>query len=216
MIKFSEVTKKFGSIIALDKISFEIEDGEFVFLSGPTASGKTTILKIIISEIRQFSGKVQVFNNDISKIKDSQIPEFRRKIGSVFQDFKIIYDRTVSENVEVALAINNIPSREWNDRVLHVLKLVKLKKQINMFPNQLSGGELQRLALARALAVNPSLILADEPTGNLDYKTSVEIMDLLELLNKEGKTVVVVSHNQELVKKYKKRVINIENGRIIK
>lgn len=216
MIKFSEVTKKFGSIIALDKISFEIEDGEFVFLSGPTASGKTTILKIIISEIRQFSGKVQVFNNDILKIKDSQIPEFRRKIGSVFQDFKIIYDRTVSENVEVALAINNIPSREWNDRVLHVLKLVKLKKQINMFPNQLSGGELQRLALARALAVNPSLILADEPTGNLDYKTSVEIMDLLELLNKEGKTVVVVSHNQELVKKYKKRVINIENGRIIK
>lgn len=216
MIKFEKVTKKFGGITALSEASFAVDKGEFVFVSGPSGSGKTTILKLILGELKPSSGKINVFGNDLSKMKDHDLPNYRQHIGVVFQDFKILSERTVSENVEVALAVTGVSQKLWDERVAHVLKLVGLNRQINMFPNQLSGGEMQRLALARALVVNPDLILADEPTGNLDWKISVEIMDLLEKINKEGKTILVVSHNQEIVKKYKKRVIKIENGKIIK
>lgn len=216
MIKFENVSKKFGGITALSEATLEIAKGDFVFISGPSGSGKTTILKLILGDFKPTSGKIHVFGEDLNKIKSSDLPKFRQHIGVVFQDFKILSERTVSENVEVALAVIGIPQKNWAERIGHVLKLVNLNRQINLFPNQLSGGELQRLALARALAVNPDLILADEPTGNLDWKTSIEIMDLLEKINKEGKTILVVSHNQEIVKKYKKRVIKIENGKIIK
>lgn len=214
MIKFSEVTKKFGSIIALDKVTLNIEKGEFVFISGPSGSGKTTILKIILGEIKPTSGNVNIGGIDLSKMSQNDLPKYRQKIGTVFQDFKILSERTVMENVEVALAVIGLPEKEWNERVKHVLKLVGLSKQTNLFPSQLSGGELQRVTLARALVVNPEIILADEPTGNLDWKTSVEIMDLLEKINKEGKTVVMVTHNQEIVKKFKKRIIEIIGGKI--
>jgi cell division transport system ATP-binding protein len=216
MIKFEKITKKFGGITALSEATFTIEKGEFVFVSGPSGSGKTTLLKLILGELKPSSGKINVFDYDLVKIKDSDLPKFRQHIGVVFQDFKILPEKTVSENVEIALAVVGVSQKLWTERVEHVLKLVNLSRQINKFPNQLSGGEMQRLALARALVVNPDLILADEPTGNLDWKISIEIMDLLEKINKEGKTVLVVSHNQEIVKKYKKRIIKIENGKILK
>lgn len=212
MIKFDKVSKKFGGIVALNTASFVVDKGEFVFISGPSGSGKTTILKLILGEYKSSSGTVSVLDVNLGKIKDSDLPKYRQKIGVVFQDFKILHERTVEENVEVALAVVGIPESEWETRIKHVLKLVKLSRQINLFPSQLSGGELQRLALARALSVNPEIILADEPTGNLDWKTSDEIMELLELINKEGKTVIMVTHNQDVVKKHKKRIINIKNG----
>lgn len=216
MIKFENVTKKFGGIVAVDSVSFSVEKGEFVFISGPSGSGKTTLLKMILGEFKPTNGKLSVNGQDLNKISSKDLPTYRQKIGVVFQDFKILPERTVTENVEVALAVIGVPEKKWKDRVLNVLKLVGLSRQVNMFPSQLSGGEVQRLALARALVVNPDLILADEPTGNLDFKTSIEIMDLLDKINKEGKTVLVVSHNQEIVKKYKKRVIKIEDGKIKK
>lgn len=212
MIKFDNVTKKFGGIVALKDASFVVEKGEFVFISGPSGSGKTTILKLILGEYKPTTGSVNVMGTNLGKLKDKDLPLFRQKIGTVFQDFKILSERTVEENIEIALAVVGVAEKSWSERVKHVLQLVKLSRQINMFPSQLSGGELQRLALARALVVNPEIILADEPTGNLDWKTSNEIMELLEVINKEGKTIVMVTHNEEVVKKHKKRVIHIDRG----
>lgn len=216
MVKFKEVTKKFGSVTALDKVSFEVEKGEFVFITGPSGAGKTTILKLILGDISADSGEVNVDGTDLGKLKPKNLPLYRQKIGTVFQDFKVLPERTVSENVEVALAVIGLGEGDWDERVKHVLKLVGLTKQAELFPAQLSGGELQRVSLARALAVNPKLLLADEPTGNLDWETSDTIMQLFEKINKEGKTIIMASHNQEIVKKLKKRVIHIVGGKISK
>lgn len=213
-IQFKDVTKKFGDVLALNKVSFEIKHGEFVFFTGASGAGKTTILKLILGDILPTSGEVIVNKTNVSDISSSELPFFRQKIGTVFQDFKVLTERTVSENVEVALAVIGLPSEEWGERVRHVLKLVGLIKQSEMFPSQLSGGELQRVSLARALVVNPKLLLADEPTGNLDWKTSDAIMEILEKINKEGKTVIMATHNQEIVKKHKKRIIHIEDGKV--
>lgn len=214
MINFQDVTKKFGSTTALDKASFSVEKGEFVFINGPSGSGKTTIFKLILAQIKPTSGQIEVNGQNLSKMSNQGISMYRQKIGTVFQDFKVLSERTVSENIEIALAVIGLDSLKWDERIKHVLKLVGLSKHYNLFPSQLSGGEIQRLSLARALVVNPEIILADEPTGNLDIKTSLEIMELLEKVNKEGKTVIMVTHNQDIVKKLNKRVIEIIDGKI--
>ncbi|OGM85547.1 cell division ATP-binding protein FtsE, partial [Candidatus Woesebacteria bacterium RIFOXYD1_FULL_31_53] len=157
MIKFENVSKSFGSIVALSNVSFEIKEGEFVFLTGPSGAGKTTILKMILREYLPDSGKVYFDKEDITQIKEKDVPLLRQKIGIVFQDFKVLPERTVAENVEVALAVTGVEENEWEKRVDHVLKLVGLSKRANLFPSQLSGGELQRVSLARALVVNPKL-----------------------------------------------------------
>jgi cell division transport system ATP-binding protein len=214
VVGFKDVTKRFGNVLALDKISFEVKKGEFVFITGPSGAGKTTILKLILGEITPDSGEVKVDGIDVKNLSSKDLPLYRQRIGTVFQDFKVLPERTVGENVEVALAVIGLPEAEWAERVKHVLKLVGLSQQINLFPSQLSGGELQRVSLARALAVNPALLLADEPTGNLDWDTSGVMMDLFEKINKEGKTIIMATHNMEVVNKWKKRIIHIEGGKM--
>jgi cell division transport system ATP-binding protein len=214
MVKFKEITKSFGSSTALDKVSFEVEKGEFVFITGPSGAGKTTILKIILGEYIPDSGEVSVDGVNLKTVKTKDLPVFRQKIGTVFQDFKVLHERTVAENVEVALAVIGLDENEWVARIKHVLDLVGLTKQADLFPSQLSGGELQRVSLARALVVNPHILLADEPTGNLDWDTSDSIMQLFEKINKEGKTIIMATHNLEIIKKHKKRIIHIVNGKI--
>ena len=214
IVKFSNVTKKFGSIVALSDASFEIEKGEFVFITGPSGSGKTTILKLILGEIIPDAGTITVENINVGNLDSNNLPLFRQKIGTVFQDFKVLNERTISENVEVALAVIGLPEESWDERTRHVLKLVGLSRQTNLFPSQLSGGELQRVSLARALSVNPKILLADEPTGNLDWDTSDSIMDIFEKINNEGKTIIMATHNKEIVKRLKKRIIHLEGGKI--
>jgi len=214
MIKFKDVTKRFGDVVALEKVSFEVEKGKFVFITGASGAGKTTILKLILGEILADSGEVVVDGVSVAGIAERDLPAFRQKIGTVFQDFKILPERTVRENVEVALAVIGLPQDSWTERVKHVCNLVGLEKQIDLFPSQLSGGELQRTSLARGLAVNPKILLADEPTGNLDWPTGDSIMQIFEKISKEGKTIIMATHNQEIVKKHKKQVIHLEGGKI--
>lgn len=216
IIHFKSVTKKFGLLAALSDISFDIKKGEFVFITGPSGAGKTTILKLILGELTADAGEVTVDGFNVTKLDSKDLPGFRQKIGTVFQDFKVLPERTVFENVAVALAVVGLPEEAWDERVKHVLRLAGLSGQIYLFPSQLSGGELQRVSLARALSVNPKILLADEPTGNLDWETADKLMDLFEKINKEGKTVVMATHNMEIVKKYGKRIINIVGGKVSK
>ena len=211
-ISFKKVTKAYGSTVALNDVSFDIKKGEFVFITGPSGVGKTTILKLILGEIIPGKGEVLVDGTNIVNLDEKTIPLHRQKIGTIFQDFKVLAERTVFENISVALAVIRLPEIEWEDRVKHVLKLVGLSKKMDNFPSQLSGGELQRVSLARALSVNPKIVLADEPTGNLDWETSGVLMELFEKINKEGKTVIMATHNMEIVKKYKHREIHLENS----
>lgn len=216
VIKFSDVTKRFGSVLALDKVSFEIKKGEFVFITGPSGSGKTTLLKLILGEILPDSGTIIVNGVDIRSLRQSDLPLYRQKIGTVFQDFKVLNERTVKENTDVALAVIGLPEKDWEERTKHVLKMVGLSRQTNLFPSQLSGGELQRVSLARALVVNPNILLADEPTGNLDWDTSSSIMDIFKKINEEGKTILMATHNKEIVGSLKKRVIHLVGGKVVK
>ena len=216
IIHFKGVTKIFGSLVALSDISFDVKKGEFIFITGPSGAGKTTILKLILGELTADAGEVKIDGFNVAGLTEKDLPRFRQQIGTVFQDFKVLPERTVFENVAVALAVIGLPEKDWDERVKHVLTLAGLSNQINLFPSQLSGGELQRVSLARALSVNPKIILADEPTGNLDWETSDNLMNLFEKINKEGKTIVMATHNMEIVKKYKKRVINIVGGKIDK
>jgi len=216
MIKFENVTKSFGRINALDNVSFEVSDGEFVFLTGPSGAGKTTILKMILRDILPDSGKVFFGTTDITGLAEKDVPNLRQQMGIVFQDFKLLPERTVTENVEVALAVADLPQEEWEARVKHVLKLVGLSNRAKLFPSQLSGGELQRVSLARALVVNPKIILADEPTGNLDWKTAEGIMELFEKINKEGKTIIMATHHEGIIKHAKHRVVKLIDGKVEK
>ena len=214
MILFDCISKKFGSTIALDNISLEIKQGEFVFIVGPSGAGKSTILRILTREIAPSAGKIKVGDSDLTKIKDQQVPSLRRRVGVVFQDFKLLDDRTVFENVALALEVRNKTDAEIEKQVEHILKLVEIWDKRNLFPRQLSGGEAQRTAIARAVVGKPDILLADEPTGDLDSKTAWGVIQLLNEINSWGTTIVMATHNQEVVNTLKRRVIVLKKGKI--
>ncbi len=215
MISLKDVTKTFGKIIAVEDATFSVDKGEFVFLTGPSGAGKTTILKMILREYLPDKGKILFEGKNIVRLPEKYIPSLRQQIGVVFQDFKVLPERTVRENVQVALAVKETPISEWKKRVRDVLDLVGLLERSELFPSQLSGGELQRVSLARALVINPKIILADEPTGNLDWETADQLMDLFEKISQEGKTVIMATHHRGIVDKLKKREIKIDKGRVV-
>ena len=200
---------------ALDDITFHINKGEFVFIVGSSGSGKTTLIKLLLKEIKPTEGDIQLDGQLYSKLKRKEVPMLRRKIGVVFQDFRLLKDRTVFENVAFAQQVIERPMKEIRREVPAMLTMVGLADQYKQYPKQLSGGEQQRVAVARAVVNQPEVILADEPTGNLDYKNSLEIMQLLEEINKRGTTVVVVTHNREIVDLMQKRVIRLKKGKIV-
>ena len=216
MIQFTDVSKSYTEgNTALNGVSLQIEDGEFVFLVGPSGSGKSTIMKIITGELKPTSGTVHVNGYSLERIRKRDIPYMRRTLGVVFQDFRLINKMTVYDNVAYAMRVIGAREAEIKERVPYVLDLVGLTGKERRHPNEMSGGEQQRLAIARALVNNPSTIIADEPTGNLDPARSFELMSLLEEINKLGTTVLVVTHEQELVKHFDKRVIAIDEGVVI-
>jgi len=215
MIEFLDVVKSYGTgNKALDGVSMSIEDGEFVFLVGPSGSGKSTIIKLITGELKPTSGAVHVNGYSLERIRKREIPFLRRTVGVVFQDFRLIQTKTVFENVAFAMRVVGARERDIKERVPYVLDLVGLDTKARSFPNQMSGGEQQRLAIARALVNNPSTIIADEPTGNLDPERSLEIMTLLQEINNLGTTVLVVTHDMEVVSRFGKRVLTLNEGRI--
>ena len=216
MIQFTNVVKTYQQgNNALNGASMQIEDGEFVFLIGPSGSGKSTIIKMITGELKPTSGTVHVNGYSLERIRKREIPYLRRTVGVVFQDFRLIDKMTVYENVAFAMRVVGAKEKEIRERVPYVLELVGLESKMNRHPNEMSGGEQQRLAIARALVNNPSTIIADEPTGNLDPERSFEIMALLQEINNLGTTVLVVTHAQELVQRFEKRVIAIDEGLVV-
>ncbi len=216
MIQLENVSKAYvEGIPALDDVSLSIEDGEFVFIVGDSGSGKSTLIKLLMKELEPSEGTITVNNRDISTITHKNIPYFRREIGVVFQDFRLLKDRNVYENVAFAMRVVGESNRNIRKRVPVMLSLVGLAAKYKSFPKQLSGGEQQRVAIARALVNNPGILLADEPTGNLDNNNAWEIMKLLEEINARGTTVVVVTHNMEIVRAMNKRVITIQKGNLV-
>ena len=216
MIEFTNVTKSYSvGTKALKGVSMQIEDGEFAFLVGPSGSGKSTIIKLITGELKPTSGTVHVNGYSLGRIRKREIPYMRRTVGVVFQDFRLIENKTVYDNVAFAMRVIGAREREIRERVPYVLDLVGLETKSRRHPGELSGGEQQRLAIARALVNNPSTIIADEPTGNLDPARSLEIMSLLQEINNLGTTVLVVSHDQHLVELFGKRVIAIDDGLVV-
>ncbi len=217
MVEFINVTKKYThDVSALENINITIDNGEFVFLVGPSGSGKSTFLKLMIKEEDVTSGKIIVNNRDLTHMKPKEVPYLRRKIGFVFQDFRLLYDRTVEENIEFALRIIECSDREIRTQIKSVLELVGLLGKEKYYPNQLSGGEQQRIALARALSTKPPIIIADEPTGNLDPQTADEIFKTLLEINSRGTTILVVTHAKDIVNNLNKRVIALDHGKIVK
>ena len=215
MIEFIDVVKSYPEgNHALRGVSMQIADGEFCYLVGPSGSGKSTIIKMITGEIRPTSGSVHVNSYSLERIRKSEIPYMRRTVGVVFQDFRLIANKTVYDNVAFAMRVIGARDREIRERVPYVLELVGLDSKASRHPNELSGGEQQRLAIARALVNNPSTIIADEPTGNLDPELSLEIMSLLQEINNLGTTMLVVTHEQNLVEMFNKRTIVIDDGLI--
>ena len=216
MIRLIDIYKTYDNgTKALKGINLRIDDGEFAFLVGPSGSGKSTIIKLLTAEVAPTDGRLMVNGYNLNTIRPNQVPYLRRTLGVIFQDFRLIEKKTVAENLTFAMRVVGASSREIRKRIPYVLDLVGLSKKKDMCPNQLSGGEQQRVAIARALVNNPSMIIADEPTGNLDPQRSLEIMMLLERINELGTTVLVVTHAKELVNRFSKRVVAIENGRII-
>ncbi len=216
MIQFTDVTKSYTEgNTALNGVSLQIEDGEFVFLVGPSGSGKSTIMKIITGELKPTSGQVHVNGYNLERIRKRDIPYMRRTLGVVFQDFRLIPNMTVYDNVAYAMRVIGAREAEIKERVPYVMDLVGLTGKERRRPTEMSGGEQQRLAIARALVNNPSTIIADEPTGNLDPARSFELMALLQEINNLGTTVLVVTHEQELVRRFDKRVIAIDEGVVI-
>ena len=216
MIKMDNVTMKYPTgTVALKDVSIEIAKGEFVFVVGSSGSGKTTFIELLLRELVPTRGRIEIAGYDYSRVKKNQIHKVRRKIGVVFQNFRLLKDRTVYENVAFAQRVIETPTRYIRRQVPAVLSLVGLAEKYKSYPNQLSGGEQQRVALARALVNKPDIILADEPTGNLDPKNSWDIMNLLDEINAKGTTVVVVTHNKDIVNVMKKRVITLNKGVIV-
>lgn len=217
LITFKNVSKIYpNKLRALDDVSFSIEGGEFVFLVGPSGAGKTTILRLLIRDLLPSHGEIHLDELKVNKLSRKQIPQLRRQIGMIFQDFKILYEQTVAENVAIALEIQGKQPKEIAKKVKEVLHLVGLEGKLHHFPIQLSAGELQRTAIARALIAGPKVLLADEPTGNLDPTTSWEILKILKEINQIGTTVVMATHNVDIVNSMKKRVITLKNGKLIK
>ena len=217
MIEMMNVTKRYNKgITAINNLSIQIKDGEFVYVVGPSGAGKSTFIKMMYREEKATKGRIRVGKYDLMKIKDRQIPYLRRYVGVVFQDFKLLQNKTVYENVAYAMEEIEKSPREIKRRVQEVLELVNLKHCVDNFPNELSGGEQQRVAIARAIVNTPGILIADEPTGNLDPDTSMEIMDILERINEQGTTIVMATHNSQIVNEKKHRVIAIENGQIVR
>ena len=215
MIEMNEVYKKYpNGVQAVNGINIKIEQGEFVYVVGPSGAGKSTFIKMMHREEKPTSGSIIIDGVDLSKIKESKVPIFRRNIGVVFQDFKLLQQLTVFENVAFALEVIEESPKVIKKRVMEVLDLVKLKHKARHFPTELSGGEQQRVSIARSIVNNPKVMIADEPTGNLDPETSWEIMDIFKEINERGTTIVMATHNREIVNTIKKRVIAIENGKI--
>lgn len=216
MIKLEHVSKSYSAgIPALNDVNLEIEDGEFVFIVGDSGSGKSTMIKLLLKELEPSAGTITVNGKNLGKIRRGQIPKFRRNIGVVFQDFRLLKDRNVYENIAFAQKVIGEPTRSIKRKVPSFLSMVGLAAKYRSYPKELSGGEQQRVAIARALINEPSILLADEPTGNLDNNNAWEIMKLLEEVNDRGTTVIVVTHNMEIVKVMKKRVITVQKGVIV-
>ena len=216
MIRFIDIYKSYDNgTKALKGISMRIDDGEFVFLVGPSGSGKSTIIKLITAEAAPTEGRLMVNGYNLNTIRPRQVPYMRRTMGVIFQDFRLIEKKSIYENLVFAMRAVGASPKEIRTRIAYVLELVGLSTKAERRPDELSGGEQQRVAIARALVNNPSVIIADEPTGNLDPQRSMEIMMLLEKINELGTTVLVVTHEKELVDRFAKRVVAIENGRII-
>lgn len=218
MIELRGVTKKFGtSTHALSDINLSVSEGEFIFVVGPTGSGKTTLLRLLTREVVPTTGDVIIEGENLIKIKGDKISHLRRKIGVVFQDFKLLTDRTVFENIALPLEINGLNSKDTHVKVDAMLETMDLIKQQHLFPIQLSGGEMQRVAIARAIITEPKILLADEPTGNLDPGTGWGIIKLLKDINKKNNvTIIMATHNADVVNSMEKRVVRIEGGKIIK
>ncbi len=217
VIEFDDVSKHYGTgNVGLDGASFTIHPGEFVFLVGSTGSGKSTIMRLLIKEYEPTAGRIAVAGRDLSQIKRKQVPHYRRNIGMVFQDFKLLPNRTVTDNVAYALQVTGSGRREIREKVPDILRLTGLSTKLHNYPDQLSGGEQQRVAVARAFVNHPPLLLADEPTGNLDPETSIGIMQLLYRINRTGTTVVVATHDHNMVDRMRRRVIEVSKGRVIR
>ena len=216
MIVLNNVSMTYpGGNTALENINIKIEKGEFVFIVGRSGSGKTTLIKLLLRELLPTKGTIMVDNKDLTKLKRREVPKIRRKIGVVFQNFRLLKDLTVYENVAFAQRVIEAPAHQIRRQVPSMLTMVGLADKYRAYPRQLSGGEQQRVAIARALVNEPPILIADEPTGNLDPENSVEIMKMLDEINKRGTTVVVVTHNQEIVNMMQKRVITLKKGKII-
>lgn len=217
MVQMNNVTKVYESsnTVALDNVDLTINEGEFVFLVGPSGSGKTTLMKLITGEVFASSGQVIVNDFDMTNIRRSKLPKVRRSLGVIFQDFRLIDNMTVYDNVAFVMRVVGAAPKDIKKRVPYVLELVGLEGRERRMPNELSGGEQQRVAIARALANNPRMIVADEPTGNLDPVRSLELMLLFEKINEMGTTILVVTHEKELVNAFAKRVITIDGGHVI-
>ena len=216
MIKFVNITKRYSSdVFALRQVSFHIRPKEFVSIVGQSGAGKSTLLKLLTAEERPTSGKIVIGGWDITNIKPKEIPALRRQIGVVFQDFKLLEKKTVKENIAFVLEVINTPRKKIAPAVNQVLKIVGLENRMDYFPYQLSAGEAQRVVVARALVPRPKILIADEPTGNLDPITTRDIVELLDRINEYGTTVLLVTHNREIVNFLKKRVITLDQGIII-
>lgn len=217
MIEFKNVSKKYGTgTVAVDNANFTIEKGEFAFLIGDSGSGKSTMIKMMLKEEDPTSGNIIINGRDITKIKPSKVPYLRRSMGIVFQDFRLLPDKTVYDNVSFAMYVVRASQKHIKRQVPMVLSLVGLSQKAKMYPNELSGGEQQRVALARAIVNNPSMLIADEPTGNLDPNTAWDIMELLNDINLRGTTVVVATHAKDIVDRMNRRVIRIDHGNIVR
>src|SRR5699024_7452971 len=217
MVNFEHVSMEYkkGGRLALEDVNFQARPGEFVFLLGHSGAGKSTLLKLILREILPTEGKVYVNGNDIAALKKHKIPYIRRQMGIIFQDFRLIPSMTVYENVAFAMHVTNIAKKEIDERVPYMLELVHIEDKANSYPDYLSGGEQQRVSVARALASAPKRVIADEPTGNIDSELSLEMMELMEEVSKTGITVLVVTHEHELVHRFHQRVVTLNHGRIV-
>ncbi len=216
MIEFTNVTKRYQSIVALDDVTVKIQKGDFVFLVGPSGAGKSTFVKLILKEIDADRGTIMVRGENVTRMKARQIPGLRRNIGIVFQDFRLLPKKTVYENVAFAMEIIHQKRRVIRRTVPQVLGMMGILEKAHQYPDELSAGEQQRVAIARAIVNKPKILIADEPTGNLDPDTAWEIMQLLDLINQKGTTILMVTHAKDIVDRMAKRVIAIENGRIVR